>query len=99
MGWRKTLSTVDGGSGRGMGSCSGVGHGHAGKFSLQRKVTLGQDDSYGWQDLGRCAERHVAAGAREHPHDLLCLPHFVDAELFWLPFIDDSEPEKAHAAQ
>src|ERR1700728_1849335 len=99
MGWRKTLSTVNGGSGQGMGSCTGAGHDHFGKSSLQREIALGQNDSRRWEKLGRRTERHVAACACEQPHDLLRVPHFVDAELLWLPLIDDGKPEKADAAQ
>ena len=50
--------------------------------------------------LGRRAEGRIATRARQQQHDLLRLPHVVDAQLFRLPPVDDAPTSKhAHAAQ
>jgi hypothetical protein len=30
---------------------------------------------------------------------VLLVPHILDAELLWMPFIDDGEPAQTHASQ
>src|ERR1700722_9140085 len=49
--------------------------------------------------LGPGARRRSEAGARQQPHDLLCLPHLLDPELFRLPSFHDGQPAQADAAQ
>ncbi len=84
---------------QGMGSGADAGHDHARQSSLQREIAMGENRAARRHDLGRASGGRIAAGAREQPHDLLRLPHVVDAELFRLPSFDDREPAHAHAAQ